>query len=247
MLFAGGRSVRFVLGLGVALSLGLSAAAQTIPVRPISGREGIKLPEPPAVEAIPVADDYFGTKIVDSYRWLEDGKSTETRAYIDAQNAYTARYMKQARVRAQAVDDLDALENTSEWGIPVERAGSYFFLKRLAGEEQFSIYARHGWTGKGYRLGDPAKLSRDANLSISLEDVSRDGMLVAYAVRQGGADETGIHIVNVKTGKTLEDELPSGRYGSVSFAPGGASIYYTRTDKVGTLLYQHVWGTRNSR
>jgi len=72
-------------------------------------------------------------------------------------------------------------------------------------------------------------------------------MLVAYAVRQGGADETGIHIVNVKTGKTLEDELPSGRYESVSFAPDGASIYYARTGKVGTLLYQHALGTRNSR
>src|ERR1035441_6211570 len=153
MLFAGGRSVRFVLGLGVALSLGLSAAAQTIPVRPISGREGIKLPEPPAVEAIPVADDYFGTKIVDSYRWLEDGKSTETRAYIDAQNAYTARYMKQARVRAQAVDDLDALENTSEWGIPVERAGSYFFLKRLARSEERRVgkECRSRWTPFPFR------------------------------------------------------------------------------------------------
>jgi prolyl oligopeptidase len=155
--------------------------------------------------------------------------------------------MKQARVRAQAVDDLDALENTSEWGIPVERAGSTFFLKRLTGEEQFSIYVRRGWTGKDERLVDPAKLSRDANTSVDIEDVSRDGMLVAYAVRQGGADETGIHIVNVKIGKTLEDELPSGRYGSVSFAPDGASIYYARTDKAGTLLYQHVLGTRNSR
>ena len=73
------------------------------------GREGITLPAPPAVQSIPVADDYFGTKIADSYRWLEDSTSTETRAFIDAENAYTARYFKQARIRPDVVEDLDAL------------------------------------------------------------------------------------------------------------------------------------------
>src|ERR1035441_6353348 len=206
MLFAGGRSVRFVLGLGVALSLGLSAAAQTIHARQILGRDGITLPPPPAVDAIPVADDYFGTKILDSYRWLEDGKSAETLAFIDAQNAYTSRYLKQARIRPQAADDLEELENVSVAQIPLQRANSIFFLKRLAGEQQSSIYMRRAGTGppgmgKDERLIDPAQLSRDPNTSVSLEDVSRDGKLIAYSVRQGGADESAIRIFNVKTGQ----------------------------------------------
>jgi prolyl oligopeptidase len=236
--------VRRSLVWGVALwvAVGMSVSAQTI-----HGRDGITLPPPPAVQAIPVVDDYFGTKIADSYRWLEDAKSAATRAFIDAQNAYTARYQKQARIRPQILDDLDELENVSAWRAPIERAGSYFFAKRLAGEQQFSIYVRHGWTDKDERLVDPGKLSRDANTSVSLEDVSRDGALVAYSVRQGGADEASIHVVNAKTGKTLEDELPSARYESVSFAPDGASFYYARSDQAGTLLYQHALGTRTSR
>ena len=224
------------------LAIGVGSSAQAI-----HGREGITLPPPPAVEAIPVADDYFGTKIPDSYRWLEDAKSPETRAFIDAQNAYTERYLKQARIREQAVDDLDALENVSAAGTPLARAESYFFRKRLAGEQQFSIYVRHGWTGKDERLIDPAKLSRDPNTSVFIEDVTRDGALVAYAIRQGGADEAEVHLLNVKTGKTLEDELPAARYESVAFAPDGACLYYARNDKQGTLLYQHALGTRASR
>jgi prolyl oligopeptidase len=229
--------LEFVLWVGV----GMSAFAQTV-----HGREGITLPTPPAAEAIPVADDYFGTKIPDSYRWLEDAKSLETRKFIDAENAYTARYMKQARIRPELLDDLDELEHVSEWSMPLERGDSYFFTKRLAGEEQASIYIRRGWTGKDERLVDPAALSRDPNTSVSLADVSRDGMLVAYRVREGGADETSIHLLNVKTKKTLEDELPSARYESVSFAPDGLSLYYARVDKAGTLLYQHRLGTRRS-
>jgi prolyl oligopeptidase len=217
------------------------------PAQTIHGREGITLPAPPAAEANPVADDYFGTKIPDSYRWLEDAKSLDTREFIDAENAYTGRYLKQARIRPQLVDDLDDLERVSQWSLPIERAGGYFFTKRLAGEEQASIYIRRGWTGKDERLIDPAALSRDVNASVSLADVSRNGNLIAYRLRQGGADEMSIHLLNLKTKKTLEDELPSARYGSVTFAPDGASLYYTRHDKVGTLLFQHQLGSRVSQ
>ena len=107
-------------------SMGVSLAGQTI-----HGRDGITLPPPPAVDAAPVTDNYFGTKIVDSYRWLEDSKSDETRAFIDAENAYTGRYMKQARIRPQVVDDLTDLENVSAAGTPWQRGESYFFRKRL--------------------------------------------------------------------------------------------------------------------
>src|SRR5258708_36664980 len=72
-------------------------AAKPVDAKIVHGREGITLPPPPAVAADPVTDNYFGTKITDSYRWLEDAKSTQTRQFIEAENAYTARYLKQAR------------------------------------------------------------------------------------------------------------------------------------------------------
>ena len=232
---------RFGLCFLLWAAVSMSGLAQAV-----HGRDGITLPAPPVAEAEPVADDYFGTKIPDSYRWLEDAKSTETRAFIDTENAYTARYLKQARIRPQLLDDLDALEHVSRWTLPTERNGSYFFTKLLAGEEQASIYVRRSWTGKDERLVDPAALSRNPNTSVSVASVSRDGTLLAYRLREGGADETSIHLVNVKTGKKLEDELPSARYDSVRFAPDGASLYYARIDKAGALVYLHRLGTRNS-
>lgn len=163
----------------------------------IHGRDGIALPPPPTADKIPVVDDYFGIKITDNYRWLEDAKSPETRDFIEEENSYTNHYMQQARIRPQIQDDLDALENVSQWSLPIERNGSYFFRKRIAGEGQMSIYVRHGWTGKDERLIDPAQLSRDPNMSVTLADVSRDGSMIAYGVRSGGADETVMHFLSL--------------------------------------------------
>ncbi|HEY1580622.1 MAG TPA: prolyl oligopeptidase family serine peptidase [Terracidiphilus sp.] len=246
------------LGFGLLL---VSLIAGTSSAQSIRGRDGISLTPPPVVEPSPVIDNYFGTHITDNYRWLENAKSPETRSFIDEENAYTTRYLKQNRIRNQVLDDLDPLEHTSRASIPIQRAANYYFMKRLAGEEQASIYMRRGWTGatskakpgapastigKDERLVDPADISRDPNTSINLADVSRDGLLVAYQVRQGGADEAAIRIYNVARKKSLEDELPAGVYYSIFFTPDGKGLYYARTDPKGTLLYLHNIGTRNN-
>ena len=106
------------------------------------------LPAPPPTDQIPVTDDYFGTKITDNYRWLEDAKSPETRAFLDQQMAYTDRYLKQAKVRPEFADSLDGLIHITSWSTPIIRGDSYFFVKRLSTEEQASIYVRHGWDAK---------------------------------------------------------------------------------------------------
>lgn len=213
---------------------------------PVHGGDGIKLPAPPQAEAQPVTDDYFGTKIVDNYRWLEDAKGEETRAFIEAENKYTDQYFKQARIRPQVQDELDALMHVGAEGIPIARGENYFFIKRLADEDQASIYLRRGWSGKDERLIDPGNLSKDANTSISISDVSRDGQLLAFGIREGGADETLIRLYDVKNKKLLDDALPRALYNSIQFSPDGKQLFYCRTSEKGSLLYQHTIGRRNS-
>ena len=83
------------LGTLAAFFLATIASAQTT----IHGKSGITLPPPPAVEKHPVQDTYKqaggpDVTVTDNYRWLEDAKSPETRAYITAENAYTQKYFK---------------------------------------------------------------------------------------------------------------------------------------------------------
>ena len=202
--------MRILSGFGLSVFLAATAATS----QTIHSRGGFTLPPPPDAATQPVTDNYSGTKVTDDYRWLEDANSSDTKTFIDEENAYTARYMQDARIRPQVVDALENLEQVTVWAVPIQRGADLFFEKRLAGEEQAAIYMRHGWTGpasqaKDKLLIDPAQFSRDPNTSVDLDDVSRDGSLIAYSVRQGGADETTVQFYNVKTGKTLFDVLPS--------------------------------------
>ncbi len=222
------------------LFFGLNVEAQQM----IHGGNGIELPPPPVAAVHTVVDDYHGVKIEDPYRWLEDAKSPETRAWIDAENAYTQKYLSQVTIRPEVVTQLTALFRVDSYTVPQLHGGKYFFEKRLAEENQMSIYLRDGWKGADERLIDATKLSADQNTSVNILDISENGDLLVYGVRQGGADELIIHTLDVKTRTERPDVLPAGRYFGVSLSPGNKGLYYSVfTPKVGTTLWLHTFGT----
>jgi prolyl oligopeptidase len=164
----------------------------------IRGGNGVTLPPPPPTAAHSVSDEYQGTQIEDPYRWLEDAKSPQTRAWIGAQNKYTQQYLSQLKSRPEIIHQLTELERVDEYFTPTLRGGRYFFRKRLAGENQASIYVRDGWKGTDNRLIDATELSSDQNTSVGMDDISKNGNLLVYGVRQGGADEESVHVIQVR-------------------------------------------------
>ena len=113
----------------------------------IHGASGITLPAPPVATVDVVTDDYAGTKIEDPYRWLENAKSPETRAWIDKENAYTQQYLSQITTLPQISSQLTSLMRVDQYSMPTLRGSKYFFKKRLADENQCSIYMRTGRHG----------------------------------------------------------------------------------------------------
>lgn len=227
-----------VLGMGVVVIAGLMASETGI-----RGGNGVTLPAPPATEAKPVTDNVNGTSITDPYRWLEDGKSPETRAWIASQMKYTDEYLAQVKIRPEIAKRVKELVRVESFSIPVERQGTYFFNKRLPDENQASIYMRKGLHGSEERLVDATKLSADQNSSVHIADISKTGDLLAYAVREGGADEQIVHLLDLNKKQDLPDVLPRARYSQISIAPDKRGLYYGRLDPSGSLIYYHKLGT----
>ncbi len=225
------------------LLLTLCAVAADKPTE-IKGGNGIVLPVPPPTEAKPVTETIHGVTLTDPYRWLEDGKSPETRAWIAEQTRYTDEYLSQVKIRPEIIDELSKLERVESYSIPEERGSMYFFKKRLADENQGSIYLRRSLTGQDERLIDATKLSADQNTSIQINDISKDGTLLVYGVRSGGADEESVHILEIdKTdaakNRELPDSLPTARYSGIQLSPDEQGLYYARFDPTGTLVFYH--------
>lgn len=124
------------------LSLSLNAT--------LSGQNRVSstAPKPPDTPAHAVTDEYFGTKIVDSYRWLEDLKSPEVSAWMKAQNDYTRSVLDRVAGREKLRARIAQLDDT---GVRVSSFQSYggrwFYLKRAPGQDNQKLYTRDGSNG----------------------------------------------------------------------------------------------------
>ncbi len=208
----------------------------------IRGGNGITLPPPPPTEAKPVTENLHGQTIIDPYRWLEDGNSPETRAWIAAQMKYTEDYLSQVKIRPEIVSRLTQLTKVEHYTIPQEANGNYFFVKREPDENQGSIYIRKGLRGADERLVDATKLSADQNTSVNIADVSKEGDLLVYVVREGGADEGSVHFFDVPKRQQLPDVLPTARYQGISLSPDKQTLYYAKYEATGTQVFSHKMG-----
>ena len=128
------RRPTVISGFLVLLLLALFAFAEDKPAE-VKGGNGVVLPPPPSTETKPSTETIHGTTLVDPYRWLEDANSPATRSWIDEQMKYTEQYLSQVKIRPEIVNELTRLERVESYSIPIERGGSYFFTKRLAGRK----------------------------------------------------------------------------------------------------------------
>src|SRR5262249_18331056 len=144
---------------------------------------------PPSTRADNVTETLHGVKITDPYRWLEDQKSPETRAWIDTQAKFARSYLDALPGRTEIRAQLAGLMKVDVLGAPISRHGKYFFSRRLASEARSSICMRDGLNGKDEILVTPESVSADQNVSVNIQSVSDDGSILAYGVRFGGEDE----------------------------------------------------------
>ncbi|RMD91799.1 MAG: S9 family peptidase, partial [Calditrichaeota bacterium] len=209
-------------------------------IKAFPGTDKKRPPETPRKE---VREVLHGVEIVDPYRWLEDQNSPETRAWIDAQNAYTQSLLSDFPGREKLKKRLTELLKVDVINLPYGRGGRYFFTRRTANQNLAVIYMRHGLHGKDEVLIDPHKLSSDFSRSVQIRDVSQDGNLLVYGIRHGGEDEVILRFYDVEKHQNLPDSLPRARYFSISITPDNQGIFYTRHEKKGPRIYYHKIGS----
>jgi prolyl oligopeptidase len=207
-----------------------------------------ELMAPPYSAVEPVTETFHGVSVTDPYRWLEEQDSPRTRAWLDEQTLYARGYLDsipgRERIRERireflAVETYDSLQIAG---------GRYFFRKRLADQEQPSIYMREGADGEEQLLIDPAERGTGEFTAVKPLRVSPDGRLLLYEVKEGGERTGTFELLEIETRKRLPDFLPRGYLRGFAFSPDGKSFFYIHEALDAKrpfyrAAYQHTIGT----
>jgi prolyl oligopeptidase len=213
--------------------------------------------KPPAAPTRPVVDEYFGQKITDPYRWMEDLKSEETSKWIKSQADYSRAYLDRLPLREQIAKEITEMSNTGVRVFGIQRSGDRYFYFRIApGENAQKLYVRDGLEGAERLLVDPEKLSQAGKrYSLTRFAPSPDGKLVSFMLSAGGGERGDIHFIDTTTGTELPDRVHTWGFGKDFWTPDGSSIMYLKFQEVGpkvppaelfqkVRIFQHVLGTK---
>jgi prolyl oligopeptidase len=189
---------------------------------------------PPKAPVRPVTDEYFGQKIVDPYRWMEDDKNPELLAWMKAQAAYARAYLNNLPGYPALLQRCREVETGDVQIDRIVRSGNRFVYAKLRpGENLAKLYVRHGSSGPERLLYDPAKESTDQkHVSVGDFQLSKDGRFASYVVMRGGGEFGDLRLIDLETGRDLPDVIPDTRWFAGSWAPDGKSLLYIHFQKL---------------
>jgi prolyl oligopeptidase len=197
------RRIRFFVLIGLAsLALGFSA----LPVMLGRAPDDTAPKAPPVAPVRPVSEEYFGVKVVDPYRYMENMKDPEVTAWFKAQNDYTRAVLSRISGREALLAEIKRFDESAPARVSDIRrlpSGRYFYQKRLASEDVSKIYMRDGLNGEEKLLVDPLTFARSGGpyYSISYYAPSFDGRYVAFGVSPAGSEDAVLYVLDTSTGK----------------------------------------------
>jgi prolyl oligopeptidase len=199
------------------------------------GCNGNRIPPFPPTEKHPVTAEYFGTKITDDYRWLDDLKDPAVRKWNDAQNAYTRSILDKFPSWEPLYKRIQQLlADTSASYYSLTKRGNVFAMKNQPPKNQpfLVILPSLADLSSEKIVVDPNQLNLDGTTSIDWFVPSRDGKLVAVSLSERGSEDGTGAIFDVETGKRLGDVIPRIQYptagGTVEWNADNTGFYYTR-------------------
>ncbi|MFT5715039.1 MAG: prolyl oligopeptidase, partial [Flavobacterium sp.] len=165
----------------------------------------------------------------DPYRWLEDDRSAETAAWVEAQNKVTYAYLEQIPFRDDLKNRLEKLWNYEKISAPFIE-GDFTYYYKNDGLQNQSVLYRKDKAGKETVFLDPNTFSKDGTTSLGGLDFSRDGSKVAYAISEGGSDWRKVILMDALTNKIMEDTIIDVKFSGLSWK-GNEGFYYSSYDK----------------
>jgi len=182
----------------------------------------------PDTKKIKQTDTYFGVKVEDPYRWLEDDKSEETAKWVENQNKTTQDYLSKIPYNNEIKNCLNNLWNFEKFGLPIVNDQFIIYSKNNGIQNQSPIYIAKSNSDEYRLLLDPNSLSKDGTVALGDIKLSNDARYLAYNIAKSGSDWNEIYVIKTN-GEKLNDKLEWVKFSSIAWK--GEGFYYSRYDE----------------
>lgn len=187
----------------------------------------IKYPKTTQVDTV---DTYFGVQVADPYRWLEDDRSPETKAWVKAQNDVTFAYLDNIPYRDAIRKRLEELYDYERLSAPFKEGDYYYFYKNDGLQNHSVLYRKKGLDGAPEVFLDPNTFSEDGTTGLVGIFFTRDGSLAAYLITEGGSDWRKAIVIRTSDKTIVEDSLKNIKFSAIAWK-GNDGFYYSSYDK----------------
>lgn len=190
----------------------------------------IELMPYPEAERGGVVDDYFGTRVADPYRWLEEEESDATRQWIEAENAVTEDYLAQIPFRGAIRERLTELWNYPREGAPFRKGEWYYFFRNDGLQNQSVLYRMREPGAPAELFLDPNTLSDDGTVALASLSFSEDGRWCVCGTSASGSDWRQLSVLRTDDGSATGDRIDWVKNSGAVWSPDSEGFYYSAYD-----------------
>jgi prolyl oligopeptidase len=218
------------------------------------------LQKPPLAKVEPVEDEYFGVKIADLYRYMENLEDEYVKQWFKTQADYTRAKLNSIPKRQFLIDKMYEFDRRREarYSSPrITENDFFFFLKTMPDEETGKLYYREEDDDEDnpeILLYDPDTFGSDTTQKyvISGFNPSYDGNKVAIGVAPNGSENTILLTIDVKNRKLYPEQIDRCWWASPCWLPDGSAYLYNRLQasdfhdkdrEKDSKVYLHIVGT----
>ncbi|MCB0739260.1 MAG: S9 family peptidase, partial [Bacteroidetes bacterium] len=173
-----------------------------------------------------IVTNYYGTKVKDPYRWLENDTAQNTKEWVTAQNQKTKGYLDAIPYRQALKNRLEVIWNYPKYSAPGKHGNKYYYFGNTGLQAQSVLYVSNSIKGEGKVFLDPNSFSEDGTVSLSGLSFSDDDKYLAYGVASAGSDWVEWRVMEVETKKLLNDHIKWTKFGGASWYKDG--FFYTK-------------------
>jgi len=175
-----------------------------------------------------IVDTYFGTKVADPYRWMEDLNAPELKQWVEAENALTFKYLDALPMRDTLKKRITELWNYPKVTPPYYQGRHWFYSRNSGLQRQSVMFTRETLTGSETVALDPNSLSPDGSVALSAFVPAPDALHFAYGQAEGGSDWSTYYVRELGSGKQLPDVIRWVKFSGLAWTEDGKGFFYGR-------------------